>query len=171
MSEMYRGVVFRSDEQAALKTFDAIVSDLRLRLVRLDRDVYGICLIFNRRDPYNQQSAESIAASVSNISGCAIALFYDNRVGTREGVLYRDGIRDREFGDKDAWWVPYGEDGDWVFDGPRFRESELMPDVEYYCIYSTIDAALESVAAGPLVNSSLVKQAFCYDETETLSEK
>jgi hypothetical protein len=171
MSELYKGVVFRSDEQAARRAFGALESDLRLRLVNLDSGVYGICVLFNRGDPYNQEAVESIAARISSTAGRAIALFYDNRVGTRVGVLYRDGIRDREFGDEDAWWVPYGEDGNLVLNGPRFRESELNPEVEYDCIYSTIDAALESVEAGPLVDSSLIKQAFCYDETETLSEK
>jgi hypothetical protein len=107
---------------------------------------------------------------VSAGAGKAVALFYDNRCGVRVGVLYSEGRRIREFGDGDAWWVPYGEDGELVREGPRLRESELLPEEEYDCIFSAIDAALESVGAGSDFDAEVVKLAFCYEGSSVLAE-
>lgn len=170
MSEMYEGVVFRSDERTARRTFRSLALGLRLRLVRLDCGVFGVYRVAGCADAFDQPAVERVAKQVSAAVGPAVALFYDNCRGFRIGVLYSDGRRGREFGDGDAWWVPYGEGGELVLDGPRFRESELRPDAEYDCIFSAIDAALEAVTAGTQVSASSVKQAFCYEEAEVLAE-
>ena len=170
MSDLYEGVVFRSDERTALHVFDAITSKLKLRLVRLTSDVFGIYRVADRGDPFDQPAVEAVAERMSIEAGPAAALFYDNRCGVRFAVLYSSGHRGPEFGDDDAWWVPYGEDGDLVIDGPRYREFELHPDEEYDCIFSAIDAALESVAPDAGITAHRVYQAFCYEEAEVLAE-
>ena len=50
MSEMYEGVVFRSDKRTARRTFGSLSSGLRLRLVRLARGVFGIQRVAGRAE-------------------------------------------------------------------------------------------------------------------------
>jgi hypothetical protein len=170
MSEMYEGVVFRSDERTARRTFGSLKSGLRLRLVRLARGVFGVSRVASRDDVFDQPAVERVAQQVSARIGQAVALFYDNSCCIRVGVLYSRGRRRREFGNGDEWWVPYGEDGELIVDGPRFRLTQLQKGVEYDCIFSAIDAALEAVRAGPKVSAASVEQAFCYEEAEALAE-
>jgi hypothetical protein len=170
MSERYEGVVFCTGEQAARDAFTHLGSDLRLRLVHLAPGVFGIHRVAGRAAAFNQPAVERIAEQISTGAGRAVALFYDNGCDVRGGVLYSGGCRGREFGDEDAWWVPYREDGELMVDGPRFRQRELRPALEYDCIFDAIDAALEAVQAGPWVSAALVKQAFCYGESELLAE-
>ena len=170
MSEIYEGVVFCSDELIARRTFTAHSVGLQLRFVRLAGEVFGIYRVAGRSDSFDQPTVEQIAQEVSTAVGRSIALFYDNSCDIRVGVLYRGGHRDREFGDGDAWWAPYGEQGELVLDGPRLRVTDLLPNEEYDCIFSAIDAGLEAVGAGPHVSASLVKQAFCYEELAKFTE-
>jgi|GEM_PF-5973539 len=149
MSEMYDGVVFRSDEPAARAAFEALASPLRLRLVRLADGVFGVHSIASRGDVFDESALEEIAGQLSVRVGRAVALFYDNSCGIRAGILYTGGRRGRVFGDDDAWWVPCSEDGRFVRDGIRLRANELRPDVEYDCVFSAIDAGLEAVEARP----------------------
>lgn len=170
MSEAYEGVVFRSDERTARRAFDSLASPLRLRLVQLDRGMFGIYRIAGRADAFDQPAVERIAAQASAEAGWAVALFYDNSCGVRVAVAYAGGNRGREFGDGDAWWVPLDDASKPVVAGPRFRVTELRPDVEYDCVHSAIDAALEVVRGGPRVSAAVVKQAFCYDAGKVLAE-
>jgi hypothetical protein len=170
MSEMYEGVVFRSDKRTARRIFGTLSSRLWLRLVRLAPGVFGIYRVAGRTDALDKPAVERIAQQVSADVGQAVALFYDNSCSIRNGVLYSGGRRGREFGDSDAWWVPYSKDGELDLNGPRLRVTELQLGEEYGCIFSAIDAALEAVGAGPRVSAALVKQAFCYDKLEPLTE-
>jgi len=170
MSEMYEGVVFCSDERTAHRIFDSLASPFRLRLVRLAPGVFGIYRVAGRAALFDQATMERLAVSTSVQATQAVALFYDNSCATRLGVLYSAGYRDGEFGDGDAWWVPYGEDGKLVLDGPQFRITELRPEKEYECIYSAIDAGLKAIGVGPHVSQDMIKQAFCYDAAEVLAE-
>jgi hypothetical protein len=170
MSERYEGVVFRADERPARRAFGALASGLRLRLVRLGRGVFGVYRVAGRSDTFDRPAVERVAELASAEAGKAVALFYDNGCSLRAGVLYAAGRRGREFGDGDAWWVPYGEDGELVLDGLQFQITELPPGGEYDCVFSAIDAALEALAAEPRVSSELIKRAFCYDELEPLAE-
>ncbi len=170
MSERYEGVVFRTDEQTALRTFGKLASALGLRLVRLAPGVFGIYRVAGRADALEQRALKHIAKQVSAEAGRAAAHFYDNNCGVGAGVLYSRGCRSREFGDGDAWWVPYNEDGELVLDGLRLRVNELQPGEEYDCIYSALDAVLDAVGTGPRVSTAVVKQAFCYEKFEALAE-
>jgi hypothetical protein len=170
MSEMYEGVVFRSDERTARRVFAALPSDLHLRLVRLARGVFGVYRVTGRGVPFDQHGTEGIARRISKDTGQAIALFYDNSCGIKVGVRYSVGKRGREFGDGDAWWVPYGDDGELDEDGPKFRVTELQRDIEYDCIFSAIDAALEAVGISRAGFAEVLKEAFCYEEFATLAE-
>lgn len=171
MSEMYEGVVLRSNKRTALHTFCTLSSLLQLRLVHLARGVYGIYRIADRHENFDQPGVEQVAKQISVKTNRAVALLYDNRCGIQIGVLYTTGRRKREFGDEDAWWVPFGEDGAIVVDGPRFRESEMKSDQEYDCVFSAIDAALEAVGVWPRVSALWVKQAFCYDKGEVVADR
>ena len=170
MSEMYEGVVFRSEENIARHAFHTLSSERWLRLVLLDCELYGVYLVAGRADAFQQHTVESIARRVSEEVGRAVALIYDNRCGTLIGVLYAGGRRVREFDNGDALWVPYREDGQLNLDGPRYREAELLPHEEYDCVFSAIDAALEALETGRSVSASLIKQAFCYDGALVLAE-
>jgi hypothetical protein len=169
MSEAYEGVVFRSDERAARHAFITLVSPLRLRLVRLGLEAFGIYRVADRAEAFDLSAVEQVAVRVSAIVSQSVALYYDNSCGIRVAVAYADGRRVREFGDGDALWVQLDDRGEAQAGGPRFRIAELRPDSEYECIHSAIDAGLESVGAGPDVSAASVKQAFCYDEAEVLA--
>lgn len=170
MSEIYEGVVFCSDEQTARAAFATLASGVPLRLVHLAREFFGVYRVASRADALDESAIAQVAATLSDKVERAVALFYDNRCGVRVGVLYARGLRDREFGDADAWWVSCSEDGEPILHGARFRESELRPEEEYECVYSAIDAALDAIGASPQVSASLVKQAFCYNGSPNLAE-
>jgi hypothetical protein len=170
MSEMYEGVVFRSNERTARRVFGSLAAGLRLRLVRLARGVFGIYRVAGRADTFDQPAVERVAQRISTETGSAVALFYDNRCGIRAGVLHSVGRRGREFGEADAWWAPCGKNGELVIGGPQFRLTQLQPGGEYECVFSAIDAALGAVGVGRRVSAELVKQAFCYEELEALAE-
>jgi hypothetical protein len=170
MSEMYEGVVFRSDERTARRTFGSLTTELRLRLVRLARGAYGIYRVAGRADPFDRPAVERVAERVSLQARQTVALFYENRCAIRAGVLYSSGCRVREFGDGDAWWVPCREEGELVRNGRRFRITELLPGVDYECVFSATDAALEALGVGARVSARRVMQAFCYEKLESLAE-
>jgi hypothetical protein len=170
MSEMYEGVVFCSDERTARSAFESISSELRLRLVRLASEAFGVYRVASRHDNLKQSSVELVAQWMSAAAGRAVALFYDNSCGIKAAFLYSDGRFVREFGDDDSLWVPYSEDGKLVLSSPRFRLCELRPDEEYDCVFSAIDVGLEAVGAGSQVSAALVTQAFCYGEMKLLAE-
>jgi hypothetical protein len=170
MSEMYEGVVFRSDESSARTAFAAVVSPLRLRLVRLADGVFGAYRVAGRGDAFDRPALERVAHQISAQVGRVVALLYDNSSDVRVAVAYADGRREREFGEADARWVPYADSGELLTDGPRYRSDELQPGVEYDCIVSPIDAALEAVPSGPEVTGSLVRQVFCDRESGWLAE-
>lgn len=170
MSDMYEGVVFCSRKRDAANTFASLSSKLHLRLVQLAPGVFGIYRVAGRADAFEPNEVESVAARVSVAAGKAVVLLYDNRCCLRVGVLYSSGRRDREFGDCDAWWVPYGEHGKLLLNGPRLRITDLQPDQEYDCVFSAIDAALETVGAGPRVSPKLLIKAFCYNKRPVLAE-
>jgi hypothetical protein len=170
MSEVYEAAVFHAEERTARRIFVALSSPLRLRLIRLAGDVFGIYRVAGRDHAFGRHAVERIAQQASAEAGRAVAVFYDNRSGIRAGVLYAASQRVREFGEADAWWVPCGQDGEPLLDGPRFRASELHLDEEYECIFSAIDAALQAVEAGPALSVGRLKQAFCYEEFEALAE-
>jgi hypothetical protein len=50
----------------------------------------------------------------------------------------------RYFGEQDEIWVPYGEDGKLVTDGPRYPGDAVPEDIECDCIWNGIDAGLEA---------------------------
>jgi hypothetical protein len=167
LSEIYEGAVFLADDATARSAFSALVSTLHLRLVGLADGVYGVYRVAGGRDLFDVPRMEHVTLQLSIRVGKAVALFYDNGGGVYCGVLYIAGRRDREFGEDDEWWVPYGDDGELQSDGPRFRPGELSPDEEYDCIFSPIDAALETIQSGPEADAGRVKQAFCYEYRET----
>lgn len=170
MGEQYEGIVFCSAERAARRTFASFKSELKLRLVRLARGVFGIYRVAGHFDTFAPAAVERVAKHVSKEVGRAVAVFYDNRCCTRAGVLYSAGRRARVIGLDDTWWVPYGPDGELRTDGPRFRVDEFPPGVECDCIFSEIDAALDAVKAGRRVSAEHLKQAFCYERLEPLAE-
>jgi hypothetical protein len=170
MSDMYEGVVLRSDKRAACQAFASLSSKLRLRLIQLAPGVFGIYRVAGRAETFEPQEVERVAKQLSSAVKRAVALFYDNQCCLRSAILYSAGRRTREFGDGDAWWVPYGPDGKLVLDGPRFRVGELRPDQEYDCVLSAIEAALESIGAYPRVSGELLIKAFCYGKRATLAE-
>ena len=170
MGELYEGIVFRCEEPLARAAFGAVVSPLRLRLVRLSDGAFGVYRVASRGERFNAPAVENVAAQLSARVGKAVALFYDNRCDVEAGVLYASGGRSRGFGEEDGQWVPYSETGELVVDHPKLRVSELQPDREYDCIVSPIDAALQAVGAWPQVTGSTLTQAFCYDECDLLAE-
>jgi hypothetical protein len=169
MSERYEGAVFRCGERTARRAFRAISSGLRLRLVRLVRGVYGIYRVTGRADPFDRAGVEDAAREASAQVGEVAVVFYDNSCGVQDGVLYSDGIRSREFGPNDAWWVQCDGSGK-PASTRRLRVTDLRPGPEYECIFTAIDATLQAVRAWPRVSAALVKQAFCYDEPEALAD-
>src|SRR5436309_2275427 len=60
MSEVYEGVVFRSNERAARRTFGSLSSGPRLRLVRLARGVFGAYRVAGRADALDQPAVERV---------------------------------------------------------------------------------------------------------------
>src|SRR5690349_120789 len=95
MSEMYEGVVFRSDEPAARAAFEAVISSLRQRLVGLADGVFGVHRVADRAEVFDQPALERLAGQLSAHVGRAIALRYDNSCGIQAGVLYTGGQRGR----------------------------------------------------------------------------
>jgi hypothetical protein len=91
----------------------------------------------------------------------AVAVHYDDQVSEMLAVLARGGEPLHLFGEADEVWVPYGEDGELVKDGPRYPGDALPVDIECDCIWNGIDAALAAAEfQGWLTCRKLVEVAY-----------
>jgi hypothetical protein len=96
------------------------------------------------RRPDAWRELQALAYDLSLDFETAVAVHYDDQVGERFAAVAHNGDPLRQFGDPDEVWVPYGENGELVLDGPRYRGDALPEDVECDCVRNGIDAALEA---------------------------
>ena len=82
---MYEGIVFRCSDAAAPAAFRALPAPFPLRLVRLADDTFGVYRVAGRADRFDVDAMTSLAAALSESTAAALAVFYDNRCGLREG--------------------------------------------------------------------------------------
>jgi len=169
MSEMYEGVVFHGTLGSASAAFASIRSPLTLRLVRLTESVFGVYRVAGRHVAFEHADIEAVAAHLSSPASAALAVFYNNQVGFREAILYRNGRQETAFGEEDELWVPLDEKGEPLVDAERLTVSELEEDEEYQTIQSAIEAGL--AALGVSATANLLKQAFCHHALEWLMER
>jgi hypothetical protein len=114
--------------------------------LKVSRVASGQFVVFGWRAgadrPSCGQEMENLADQLSLELGTAVAVYYDDQVGVRAAMLSRNGEPVRYFGEGDEVWVPYGEDGELVLDGPRYPGDAVPEDVECDCIWNGIDAAV-----------------------------
>jgi hypothetical protein len=54
----------------------------------------------------------SLAATLSESTSTALAVFYDNGSGVRAATVFRGGTRSADLGEDDEWWAPLDDDGE-----------------------------------------------------------
>jgi hypothetical protein len=172
MGYMFEVILFHADGPSALDTFKAINSPLYLRLVDLRDGLFGILRLptYHHDPDHWVLPLERVTGELSTRFGSAMLLFYNEKAGTSTGMLYEDGHPTREFGEEDERWVPYGEDGELQTDGPHLVPSQLLPVVEYDCIYSATEACLSAIHASPAWSALLLIRAFCHEEMGCMAE-
>lgn len=118
---------------------------INLELYRVGR---GRFIVFGfragARRPEAWAELQALAYDLSLDLETAVAVHYDDQVGERWAAVAHNGEPLRQFGDADEVWVPYGENGELVLDGPRYRGDAVPEDIECDCIRNGIDAALEA---------------------------
>jgi hypothetical protein len=85
-------------------------------------------------------------------------------VGRQFAAVAWEGEPLRQFGAVDEVWVPFGDDGELVLNGPRFSGEALPDDVECDCICNGIDAALEAAGFGGWMTSEGLVDVACRDD-------
>lgn len=93
--------------------------------------------------PWSWGELQTLAYNLSLEYNTAVAVHYDDQVSERLAVVARNGEPLRRCGKADEVWVPYGENGKVVKDGPRYPGDALPKDIECDCVRNGIDAALE----------------------------
>lgn len=78
MSEVYRGVLVKTDEATAREQFALLKSDSGLRLAALREDIYGF---YNKKSEGTFDELQSVATHMSQVTGSAVVYLYDSRVG------------------------------------------------------------------------------------------
>ena len=117
------------------------------------------------RRPEAWGEVQALAYDLSLDFDTAVAVHYDDQVGERWAAVAHNGEPLRQFGDADEVWVPYGENGELVLDGPRYPGDALPEDIECDCIRNGIDAALEAARFHRwLTCRDLVQIAACRDD-------
>jgi hypothetical protein len=116
------------------------------------------------RRPQAAEEVEELADELSLKLGTAVAVHYDDQVGVRAAMLSRGGEPVRYFGEVDEVWVPYGEEGELVTDGPRYAGDALPDDVECDCVRNGIDVALEAAGFQGWASSAELVQAAYREE-------
>jgi hypothetical protein len=153
VSTYFEAVVVAADQPALIRLLEGLVEpDEPNPFARISLEVHRVTergfVVFGWRAgakrPQAAQEMEGLADEVSLKLGTAVAVHYDNQVGVRAAMLSRDGEPVRCFGEEDEVWVPYGEGGELLLDGPRYPGSAVPEDVECDCIRNGIDAALEA---------------------------
>jgi hypothetical protein len=97
MSQVFHGVVVRGAEAEIRARFETLKSRVAIRLVRLEGDVFGI---YASRRGDGSGDLDRIASELSLLTGAALLIWYDSRVG--DGYrLFERGELTRE--------VPLGE--------------------------------------------------------------
>jgi hypothetical protein len=171
MSELFEAVLTKTTSVSAHDAFSALSSPLHLRLIRLSEDLYAIHRVATINDLFDEASIDNVAARVSKSCGAALAVFYDNRAGLRCCHLFRAGVLDASFGERDEVWVRLDDEGKRIMEGERFSVDQLCDDEEYDCILTGIDAGLKALGADNPPTMSLLKDAFCYDRFEIEAER
>ncbi len=158
MSVYFEAVVVSADRASVLQRLEGLrqidepdpFAPFSLELHQVtDRGFVLFCWRAGARRPLAAQAVEDIADVLSLDLGTAVAVHYDDQARVREATLSQAGEPVRYFGERDEVWVPYGEDGELIVDGPRYPGDAIPDDVECDCLRNGIDAALE--AAGFLV--------------------
>src|SRR5262245_21055913 len=134
MSELFEAVITKVTSVIAHETFSALSSPLHLRLIRLSDDLCAIYRVATRSDLFVEASMDKVAAQVSKSCGAALAIFYDNRGGVNCSHLFRAGVLNASFGERDEVWVRLDDEGEPIMDGQRFSVDQLSDDEEYDCI-------------------------------------
>ena len=168
MSEVYEGIVFRSNDTAASGAFRGLTAPVPLRLVRLADGIFGVYRVATRSVPLDVEAMTSLAASLSEAVPAATAVFYDNRCGVRAAATFRGGTLSAEFGEEDEWWAPLDDEGVPRRDVPPVPATDLDPDEEYGCVRTAIDVGLADLGVPSAVTCDTLKQAFCYGGSPVL---
>jgi hypothetical protein len=107
---------------------------------------------------------QALAYGLSLNFGTAVAVHFDDQVSERLAAVAQDGEPFRQFAAVDEVWVPYGENGELVLDGPRFSGAALPGDLECDCIRNGIDAALEAAQFGGWMTSGKLVDVACRND-------
>ncbi len=118
-----------------------------------------------QRRPDCAGEVESLAEELSfALAVPTVAVHYDDQCGPlKVALLVRNGEPVCAFGSADEVWVPYGEDGELVLDGPRYTGETVPDDVECDCIRNGIDAAIEAAGFAKWLTMKKL-YAVAYDE-------
>lgn len=113
------------------------------------------------RRPQAAKEIEELADKLSLELGAAVAVHYDDQVGVRIAMLSQGGESVRYFGEADEVWVPYGDGGELITDGPRYARDAIPDNVECDCVRNGIDVALETAGfQGCITSAELVQVAY-----------
>ncbi len=167
---MYEGIVFRSPDAAAVDAFRGLSAPFRLRLVRLADGAFGVYRVAARSDRFDVETLTSLAATLSESTSAALAVFYDNNSGVRAATVFRGGTCSAEFGEDDEWWAPLDDDGEPRRDVPPVSATDLDAAEEYECVRDAIEVGLAALEVPIVVTRDTLKDAFCYERLPVLAE-
>lgn len=137
----------------ALRNFPEGTVELRVR----GRPTVGVVLFPLGASRGFHEQADELTRQLSRVFGHALLIQYDDRIGLREAIEYRDGEPARQFGPADESWVPLDARGRPRHDVPSVRVGELKPGEEYETAATAIDRGLEAFGVNPPLTGSKLR--------------
>jgi hypothetical protein len=177
VSVYFEAVVVSSDQPPLIRVLEGLshlsddsdepnpLAPISLELYRVtDRGFVVFAWRAGARRPEAWQEVEDLADELSLELLTAVAVHYNDQLGVKTAVLSQGGEPVGYFGDGDEVWVPFGEGGELVMDGPRYPGDALPGGVECDCVRTAIDAALEAAGfQGWMTAGELVQVAYRKD--------
>lgn len=148
MSSIFEGILCPAEPSAVRKDLISTNTDLTLAVSAVPGDVTAVIRESLRSELRFSAEIDDLAANLSSVYGSSLVVRYDDRIGHRSSILYKEGKRARSFGEEDETYVLLDEEGEPLRDGARFKLAELTSDEEYETIENAIQAGLAEFGKG-----------------------
>ena len=145
MSEIFEGAIV-----PAINGGPPALSGIAMRLAAssLGPDAFVLYRTDLRRDAAFTREIDGLAEHLSNVTGRALVLRYDSRLGHRSSRLYIDGRQIRAFGEDDELFVPLDDDGEPVLSARPVRRDEFEAGAEYETVRNAIQLGMDALGVG-----------------------
>jgi hypothetical protein len=150
VSEVFEGVLFRGVAALVQPVLDNAREQFPVDLEPVGKGLSALFRTGPRADAEFSETMDRVAALTSELTGSALLIRYDSRVGYRSSALYQQGRLVRAVGPADERWIRLDRHSERQVNGPTYSvdELELDPDAEYETLENAVELGLDALGAG-----------------------